>query len=218
MTKNLNSSLSNLDWHRQGVGGLWDEIGILQFQFLLKQGLKPTDYMLDVGCGSLRGGVHFIKFLNVGHYYGVDKNQALLDAGKNLELPRYRLAEKNPNLSLMNDFNFLRLNQKFNFAIAQSVFTHLYFNHIVRCLMNIEQVLLPGGKFFATFFENPQGKFNLDPIYQPGLEAHSYFDANPFHYEFSIFEYVCLNTSLTVEYIGNWNHPRNQKMMVFTKN
>lgn len=218
MNQGFNPSPSNFDWHRQGVGGLWDEIGELQFQFLTKNGLKPSDYLLDVGCGSLRGGVHFIKFLEAGHYYGVDKNQALLDAGQNVEIVRYGLVEKKPNLFLIPDFSFSQLNQRFHFAIAQSVFTHLYFNHIVRCLMNIDQALLPGGKFFATFFENPQGKFNLDPIYQPSLKAHTYFDANPFHYEFGVFEYACLDTNLTVEYIGDWNHPRNQKMMVFTKN
>ena len=49
--------------HRTYVGGLWDELGLLQFQFLLEMGLKPSDCLFDIGCGSLRGGRHFIKYL-----------------------------------------------------------------------------------------------------------------------------------------------------------
>ena len=40
--------------HRESVGGMWDEIGCLQFEFLKKQGLLPEHKFLDVGCGSLR--------------------------------------------------------------------------------------------------------------------------------------------------------------------
>ncbi len=38
------------------VGGLWDEIGQLQFDFLRAKGLLPRHKLLDFGCGSLRGG------------------------------------------------------------------------------------------------------------------------------------------------------------------
>jgi hypothetical protein len=41
--------------HRESVGGLWDEIGCPQLDFLVEQGLRPHDVLLDVACGSLRG-------------------------------------------------------------------------------------------------------------------------------------------------------------------
>lgn len=206
-------------WHREIVGGMWDEIGQLQFDFLLTQGLNRSDYLLDVGCGSLRAGVHFIKYLDAGHYYGVDKDQQLLEAGQNIELARYNLTEKNPLLFHIEDFNFTPLNMKFNYAIAQSVFTHLYLNSIIMCIMNVEKVLVPGGKFFATFYENPEGKFNLEPICREKADGYvyTYFDKDIFHYDFHTFEFICEGTSLEVEYIGHWNHPRNQRMLVFTK-
>ena len=59
--------------HRELVGGLWEELGVLQFEFLVKRGLKPHHRLLDVGCGALRGGVHFVRYLDPGCYHGIDR-------------------------------------------------------------------------------------------------------------------------------------------------
>ena len=214
------------EWHRRRVGGLWDTVGRLQFEFLAGRGLRPSDHLLDVGCGSLRGGVHFIEFLEAGHYYGVDKSKELLAAGREIELPRYRLVEKAPVLVAMDDFGFDRLGRTFDVALAQSVFTHLPLNSIIRCLMNMEQALRPGGEFYASFFENPAGKRNLLPIPRPvvGRDAEtrrrgssSYFDQNPYHYDLDTFRWICDGTQLQVEYLGGWNHPRDVKMLLFKR-
>lgn len=209
-----------MEWHREAVGGLWEEIGKLQFDFLVEQGLKPFHYLLDIGCGSLRGGVHFIAYLEKGHYWGIDKNKELLDAGREIELTRYNLLDKAPTLIQMENFDFSVLKQQFEYALAQSVFTHLPLNNIICCIMNVERVLIPGGKFYATFFENPKGKFNLDPILHPrsdGPPFASYFDNDCYHYDFETFRWICKGTRLHVEYIGDWGHPRDQKMLAFIK-
>jgi hypothetical protein len=62
-------------WHRKAVGGLWDEIGRLQFDYFVSQGLVPHHRLLDLGCGSLRGGVHFIAYLDPDRYSGVDRSR-----------------------------------------------------------------------------------------------------------------------------------------------
>src|ERR1700678_1283527 len=46
----------NLLGHREYVGGLWEVIGKLQFDFLISRGLKPEHVFLDIACGPLRGG------------------------------------------------------------------------------------------------------------------------------------------------------------------
>ena len=208
------------DWHRKAVGEMWEEIGKLQFDFLINRGLKPDHYFLDVGCGSLRGGVHFIRYLKPGHYFGIDNNKELLDAGRNVELKRYNLIEQSPILVQMDNFDFQSLNTQFNYVIAQSVFTHLPLNNIIRCIINIEKVLVQDGRFYATFFENPQGKFNLEPVMHPcadGSLIASYFDKDPFHYNFETLKQICEGIGLKVEYIGDWNHPRDLKMLVFRR-
>lgn len=73
----------------------------------------------------------------------------------------------------MEDFGFDRLGQTFDYALAQSVFTHLPLNKIMRCLLSMERVLVPGGKFFATIYLNERGKRYLDPIEQgQGFDTH----------------------------------------------
>lgn len=194
----------------------WERWGKAQFDFLVEVGLRPHHYLLDVGCGPLRAGVHLIDYLEPGHYFGVDRRGDKLEAAARSELPRYGLVDKHPVLGEMADFGFERLGQKFDYALAQSVFTHLPLNSIIRCLMNIDRVLVTGGRFYATIFVNEQGKWNLEPIRQ-GPRALSHFDTNPFHYDFATFEWICEGTGLTPEYWGDWQTPTNQKIIVFTK-
>lgn len=204
------------NWHRKSIGLPWEAMGQLQFDFLVGQGLQPDHYLLDVGCGPLRGGIHFMAYLEPGRYFGVEKRADLLEAGRDIEMTRSGLGNKEPTLVVMEDFDFGRLGQSFDFAIAQSVFTHLPINNILRCLVRMDQVLVPGGRFFASIWENEQGKRNLEPIEQrPGIVTS--FDTDPFHYDYKVFEWMCEGTGLTPEYLGEWNNPRNQKMLVFTK-
>ncbi len=206
------------DWHRRSIGNAprWEELGRLQFEYLLNAGLEPPHYFLDVGCGPLRGGLHYIRYLEPGHYFGVDKNAAVLEEACAVELPRQGLEDRAATVVPMEDFGFERLGQTFDYALAQSVFTHLPLNSIIRCLMNMEGVLAPGGRFYATFYENPDGKRNLDDVRQtPRVVTH--FDKDYFHYDLATFEWICEGTSLTVEYLGDWNNPQNQKMLLFTK-
>src|SRR5215469_11012365 len=127
-------------WHRMQVGGLWEEIGQLQYDFLLAQGLRADHYFLDIACGSLRAGVKLIPYLDSGHYYGIDRDSELLRRGYELELDD-EARQKQPVLAQMEDFDFQRLGRQFDFAIAQSLFTHLPVNQITRCLMNAERAL-----------------------------------------------------------------------------
>ena len=206
------------DWHRRAIGFVeeWDVHGPRQLEYLQKQGLEPHHSFLDVGCGPLRGGVHFIRYLETGQYVGVDKNAAVLETAREVELPRYDLVPKRPTLVAMENFAFQTLGRSFDYAWAQSVFTHLPLNNIIRCLMNIEQVLAPGGKFYVTFYENERGKRNLDPIRQ-SEQVTSYFDEDSFHYDVGTFEWICEGTELEARYLGGWNNPRNQKVIVFTR-
>jgi hypothetical protein len=53
------------DWHRRVIGNVphWEYMGKLQLDYLVERGLKPEHNLLDVGCGPLRAGIHFIEYL-----------------------------------------------------------------------------------------------------------------------------------------------------------
>jgi SAM-dependent methyltransferase len=207
------------DWHRRTVRGtdaFWDDLGKLQLDYLIEQGLQPSNYVLDVGCGPLRAGVHFIGYLDPGHYAGVDKRADTLERARKVELPRYGLEDKDPQLLVNGAFQFSRLGREFDYAIAQSVFTHLTLNTISRCLVEMAKVLAPGGRFYATIYENPNGKTYLGEI-QQSERVVSYPDRDKYHYDLETLHCACKGTGLTMTYLGDWNHPDNQKMVMFTR-
>ncbi|MBN2303471.1 MAG: class I SAM-dependent methyltransferase [Anaerolineae bacterium] len=201
--------------HRKAVGAGWDEIGPFQFDFLVSQGLQPEHYLLDVGCGSLRGGVHFVRYLEDGHYYGIDAQQWLLDAAREIELPQAGLADRTVHLLCRDDFDASSFGVRFDYALAQSVYSHLPWNSIYRSLVNVQKVLKPGGRFYATFFEDQGGQHKITPFHHERGGRITYPDQDPYHYEFDVFEDLARRVGLQVAYIGDWNHPRDQKMMVF---
>jgi ubiquinone/menaquinone biosynthesis C-methylase UbiE len=200
--------------HRNKVGGFWEEIGRLQCEFLKRQGLLPEHKFLDIGCGCLRGGIHFIRYLNKANYYGLDINSSLIEAGK-MELTSAGLVDKRPNLIVNGFFEFSRFGVKFNFALALSVFTHLFVNHLSRCLIEVKKVLAPDGKFYATFFQAPYSG-HLSPILHTPGEVTTKYDSDPFHYSYDEIKVLAENAGLVADLIGEWQHPRSQKMLCFS--
>jgi hypothetical protein len=77
----VHRSGSGLDF-KAAVGGHWEDVGRNQFEFLIKEGLKPDHYLLDVACGSFRGGRFFIPYLMEGHYFAIDKDLNLIKIGR----------------------------------------------------------------------------------------------------------------------------------------
>lgn len=200
--------------HREFVGGLWDDIGNLQMDFLKQQGLQPGHKLVDVGCGALRGGIHFAAYLNRGNYFGLDVNPSLIAAGK-LELDEAGLQDKEAHLAVSDKFELAAFGAHFDYGMAVSLFTHLPMNHIIRCLVEVRRTLAPGGKFYATFFEAPTSG-HLEPIlHEPGGIT-TLLDEDPFHCSVKDMEAIAVLAGLSVQYIGDWGHPRSQRMLCFS--
>ena len=130
------------------------------------------------------------------------------------------MADRGAVLTAMSDFGFGCLGRRFDFAIAQSLFTHLALNSIARCLIEADAVLVPGGRLFATFYENDGGPAAVESRTwkaDDGFDFQTHFDRDWYHYVVSDFEYLCRRTHFTVQSKGEWGHPRRQRMLVFTK-
>jgi hypothetical protein len=191
--------------HREYVGGLWDEMGSLQFEFLRSRGLRPQDILLDIACGSLRLGSKVIPYLERGHYLGVDKEAGLIEAGMKHELSQALLQEKSPELLVSGSFEFSKLTKRPTFAIAQSLFTHLTVELIHSCFRNLRSVIANGGVFYATYFEtdervkNPATSHDHDYFAYTQSEMLDFGEAAGF----------------SGTYIGDWSHPRGQKIVEY---
>jgi SAM-dependent methyltransferase len=197
--------------HRGFVGGEWDEIGRLQFDFVVARGLRPEMKLLDVGCGCLRGGVHFVRYLNDGNYYGIDINQSLLDAGK-VELREAGLDRKTVRLRRTERFDAGSFAVKFDFAISVSLLTHLDANQIIYCFLQMKRVMHERSSFFFTFFEAPI--LSVDDSYpQEGGRPVTHLTRDPFHYTRQNMTHFAEAAGLQLIHHGHWNHPRNQKMV-----
>jgi Methyltransferase domain len=202
--------------HRDVIGGMWDAIGKLQFDFLCSQGLQPSSRMVDIGCGCLRGGHHFVAFLQAGNYHGTDISQALLDAGYEIELRQPNLQGKLPRANLLCDgtFAFARFPTRFDFALAQSLFTHLRAAHLRTCLAHLAPSMAPGGVFFATFFIVPDSH-PAGAAFDHPHGVRTFDDRDPYHYRAVQIADCCNGLPWSVALLGDWRHPRDQQMVRF---
>jgi SAM-dependent methyltransferase len=129
----------------------WLALGQLQFDYLVRHGLRPQHRMLEIGCGNLRAGRLFIDHLQPGHYYGIDISPDILFAAEDT-LVSERLQDKLPHLTPVRDLTLRFLpDEHFDVVHAHSVFSHSPLAVIDECLANVGRVMRPDGFFDFTF-------------------------------------------------------------------
>lgn len=204
--------------HREVIGGLWDQMGEHQLAFLIEQGLHPGHRLLDVGCGSLRLGTRVIPYLDAGRYFGSDLSEALIKAGHAEELDEASRA-KAPlsHFGVNDDFDFRFLREPMDFAIAQSVFTHLPLNNLRRCLHKLAPHMASGGRFFVTYFECADDADLFSPVEQPRGGVVTHDDRDPYHYRLSDLAWAVDRAPWAFEPIGEWAHPRGQRIACYRR-
>lgn len=213
--------------HRDIVGRReqWNEIGRLQLDFQVAQGLTPEQTLLDLGCGCLRAGIHFVAFLEANKYYGVDISPDLLRAGYDVELAAVGLQPKLPrsHLAVSADFNLSEFpGISFDRVLAHSLFTHQPITHLRLCLARLTTRVPTGGLFFATCFLCPDGHAIDQPIHhndgadEGEVDTVSYSWRNPFHYYEADITHASRNLPWRSDLIPDWGH-RSQCMIRFER-
>lgn len=134
----------------------YDVMAASQFSLLTQLGLREHHRLLDVGCGSLRGGRLFIPYLLPDRYFGIEPERWLVEEGIRNELGEDLVRLKRPSFSHVDDFTLSVFGAEFDFVLAQSIFSHAARPQVERCLQEARKVIRSGGVMVATFLEGEE--------------------------------------------------------------
>ncbi len=149
------------------------------------------------------------------HYWGFEKNIELYIAGVQIELPRAGVRPELGHFIINDDFDFSESPFVFDMAIASSLFRRLSLNSVARCIAAVVCKLAPGGRFYATWPENPD-PVDPKPIVQPDGST-TYFDREPFHYSFRILAGLAEAVGARAVLLDDRSHPRREAVMMITR-
>lgn len=126
--------------------------------------LRPTDRILDVGCGIGRMAIPLTGYISeAGEYWGFDIVKSGITWCQKRISPRYRNfhflhsdvynKHYNPGGKIRaQEFTFPFEDRSFDFVFLTSVFTHMLRPDLENYLGEIARVLRPGGTCLITFF------------------------------------------------------------------
>jgi ABC-type polysaccharide/polyol phosphate transport system ATPase subunit len=190
-------------WHRTASGGHWAEEGAWIFDFLRRQGLAPSHYVLEVGCGSLAAATRLLPFMDQSHYWGFEKNAELFVAGVQIEMPRAGIAPERGHFVVNDDFDLSGVPHCFDFAIASAQVRRLSLNTIARAFAAVIHKLTPAGRFYVSW---PDADGALPPP-----------DREPYQYSFDMLARLAELAGGRAERLADTSHPRGEALMVITK-
>jgi SAM-dependent methyltransferase len=192
--------------HRKFVGppDRYDLTSAMQFNLLTALGLREHHALLDIGCGSLRGGRLFIVYLQPERYFGMEPAQWLIDQGIDSEIGRDLIDLKKPTFSNDGNFTLTTFGRTFDYILAQSIFSHASQAQIRRCLSEAKKALNPTGVFAATIFPGEANYQGTEWVY-PGWAT----------YTPEYFAGLVAEAQLACRPL-NWTHTNRQKWFAIT--
>ncbi|KAK6915483.1 hypothetical protein RJ641_020600 [Dillenia turbinata] len=113
--------------HHSNYGEPWAG-GRDVFEFLAQSvKLVPDNWVLEIGCGTLRVGLHFIRYLKPEHFHCLERDELSLMAAFRYELPSQGLLNKRPLIVKGEDLDFSRFESgvMYDLIYASAVFLHM---------------------------------------------------------------------------------------------
>lgn len=132
-----------------GPGRLWQQKRAFQIAFLLQHGLQPHHILMDIGCGTLRGGIPIIAYLDAGNYIGLDcSEERLREAGD--ELLEHELSSKHPDIRLYTCLDDVRFTASPDVFWAFSVLIHMPDNMTASCIRLVRRHMSTNSVFYSN--------------------------------------------------------------------
>lgn len=129
----------------------FEEAGRAQFVALLEEGLMPHSKVLEIGCGVLRVGYWLIYFLKEDGYCGIEPAEERVEIGKKHLFDVSTLENKRPKFSFNEDFDSDIFDQKFDYFLAGSIWTHCSKQSIEVMLDGFVRNSNENGVFLASY-------------------------------------------------------------------
>jgi len=140
--------------------GKFGEQGQKEFQKIIRYGITPSDTFVDYGCGTLRVGVHFIKYLEYGRYWGLDISHDFFEEGKRL-IGDELLQSKGPNFRTIDEPNVAAVSAaKPRWLLSYRVLTHVHPDELGSYVGNILKIIGQSGTAIVV------GKCSLNKTFQ----------------------------------------------------
>ncbi|KAJ0244478.1 S-adenosyl-L-methionine-dependent methyltransferases superfamily protein [Hirschfeldia incana] len=142
-----------VEQHHSNYGEPWAG-GRDVFEFLAESSnLKPNSRVLEIGCGTLRVGLHFIRYLNPSHFHCLEKDELSLMAALRYELPSQGLLHKRPFILRGEDMEFSKFGSDttYDLIYASAVFLHMPDKLVWAGLERLVEKLKPyDGRIFVS--------------------------------------------------------------------
>ncbi|KNA22013.1 hypothetical protein SOVF_037210 [Spinacia oleracea] len=139
--------------HHSNYGEPWAG-GRDVFEFLAESAhLSPDAQVLEIGCGTLRVGLHFIRYLKPEHFHCLERDELSLMAAFRYELPSQGLLHKRPIIVKGEDMDFSRFGSGvvYDLIYASAVFLHMPDKLVWVGLERLAAKLKPyDGRIFAS--------------------------------------------------------------------
>ena len=175
----------------------YDLIAAMTFNLLTTLGLRQHNSLLDVGCGSLRIGRLLIPYLNRGKYFGIEPAEWLVAEGIKQELGETVVQVKRPTFFFTDSPEAVgRPKVSFDFALAQSIFSHCGLDLIKGWLSTVSRSLASDGALLATFLPGDEDSPQTGWVYPECV-----------NYRPITLERAAAEVNLRFE-ILDWKHPR----------
>ncbi|XP_021773074.1 uncharacterized protein LOC110737032 [Chenopodium quinoa] len=138
--------------HHSNYGEPWAG-GRDVFEFLAESAhLSPDAQVLEIGCGTLRVGLHFIRYLKPEHFHCLERDELSLMAAFRYELPSQGLLHKRPIIVKGEDMDFSRFGSEVTYDLiyASAVFLHMPDKLVWVGLERLASKLKPDGRIFVS--------------------------------------------------------------------